>query len=141
MRQVNPRTISPDLYGKFQLNDVETSWSYAFDYDLLKRNNARIDPSVEYVINEPDIDVTRLTKNKVLVQLESDYRLDLRVDSLLSRKLGISRKTLYDLFLQSRIRILSDPTSDLKQKLKKQVLIEIDVQGLKQALNANDASP
>ena len=132
MRQVNPRAIAPDLYNRFQHNDQHTSWAYAFDYDLLKRNDAKIDRSIEYVIDGDDLDLTNLKKETVLVGLKSDYRTDLRLDTVLSKKLGISRRMLEDLSQKGQLQLLSDPASDLKQRLKDNIVIAINLRGLEQ---------
>lgn len=137
MRQVNPRTIPPDLFDKLQNNDQKTSWDYAFRFDLIKRNEAVPDTNIEYTVEGEKIDYEAAGKGKVTVLLTAEYRLDPRLDTLLSGQLGVSRKQLNALFEGGGMEIDPPGVGNLKKRLKeKRIVLTIDTGAVRKLLSA-----
>jgi hypothetical protein len=122
---VGPRSIDPDLFARLQHNDQRTAWSYAFDYALLKRNGVVVDPAIAYSVVGDEIDCRALAQGQVTIVLMCDYRLPVRLDTLLSSRLGLSRRQLEALVADGGLRIDSEG-GELREKLQEAVVVVVD---------------
>lgn len=126
LRRILSSSIDAELYRRFLTNDSRTSWEYAFNYELLKRNGADVDPAVGYHVDGEDVDLSDPSIEKISIRVTFEFRVDVRLDTLLANKLGLSRRTIAVLFERGAISILSGTVKDLKKKLKGEVLLAID---------------
>ncbi len=122
--RVNPTSIPPDLYRKFLCNDEELARKYAFDANIHAQNNVNLEyEEVEYEVSGGIIRLTDL-KESIQVQLMCNYPMDIRVDKILSRKLGISRSSIKRLGLCGKI-IINNEKEIWKTNLCKDLIITI----------------
>jgi hypothetical protein len=73
LRHVSPTSIKRDLFDAFQHNDRLTSWKYAFDFPLLKRNGAEIDSAIEYTVSGPELSSMSNLPSEVQILLTFDF--------------------------------------------------------------------
>jgi len=86
LSRVTPRTIPPGLLRGFQENDPGLAARYAADAALIKRNGAEPRrPEIE--IAGPDIGAGESAR----IRLVAEQPLEVRVETVLRRKLGLSR--------------------------------------------------
>ena len=133
LRQVSPRSIDPDLYNKFQINDQGTCWDYAFNHELLKRNGVVPDPSVDYTVEGQSINLADLSTEKLSILIKFRHRFDLRLETLLSHRLLLSRKQLELLFENGSLEV-SPAVRNLRRKLKGDVLVVLSVNDVARSL-------
>ena len=82
-----PKGIGPDLYRRFQSNDRELAWRYAFDRAWLRRVGVRVDDRIPFRVERRDANVGL----DHMIHLEFDHPFRIRLDRLLAQALGISR--------------------------------------------------
>jgi hypothetical protein len=112
-------------------NHRPTAWLYAFDYALLRRNGVEVEPTITYTIVGEDLKPYSNRQGCVRVLLMAEQPLPVRIDTLLARKLGLSRAQVGALFTSGGATI--DPASGcaLRDKLKREVTIHIDQAALR----------
>src|SRR5688572_4608287 len=71
LSRVTPESIDKELYQKFLDNDTDTAHRYAFDFEVLKKNDAEFEPAVEYDVEGPDIDEART--GEVRLEIDPGY--------------------------------------------------------------------
>jgi len=123
---IGPRSIDPDLFERLQHNDQRTAWAYAFDYALLKRNGVVVDTSIAYSVVGEEIDCQTPPQGQVTIVLTSEYRLPVRLDTLLSHRLGLTRSQLEALVDSGGLRIDSESNGGLRRKLAGPATIVVD---------------
>jgi hypothetical protein len=124
--RVDTRHVDRCLLQRLQANHRPTAWVYAFDYALLRRNGVEVEPTLAYTIVGEDLTSHSYEQGCVTVLLTAEQPLLVRIDTLLARKLGLSRAQLGTLFTSGGATI--DPASGcgLRDKLKRGVTIIID---------------
>lgn len=106
--RVSPQKLGTDLLERFHCNDKNLATQYAMDIPLLQRNGSEVKIPVYQVIGE-DISL----KKPVIIKIQSQYILPLKVSSILRTKLGISQREFDALLLNDRIQ--SNTAQDLKK--------------------------
>ncbi len=105
--RVTPTDIDPIQYELFLNNDLELATKYGFDKAIHNKNKVKLESeNVEYEILGEDINILQSDfneKNKFIVDITCKYSLGLRVDKVLSKKLGISREKVKKLCKDSII--------------------------------------
>jgi hypothetical protein len=100
--RINPTDIDPTQYKLFLNNDVELSKKYGFDIAIHNKNKVKLEfEGVEYEIVGEDINMLQSNfdeRNKIAIDITCEYSLGLRVDKVLSKKLGISREKIKKLY-------------------------------------------
>ena len=105
LTRVNPSAIPQDLYRKFLSNDGDLARKYAFDANIHAHNNVTLNyEELDYDIRGDIILLTGLSE-PIRLQIVCNYTMDIRVDKILSQKLGISRSLLKRLGLSGKINI------------------------------------
>lgn len=124
--RVDTRRVDRYLLGRLQANHRPTAWAYAFDYALLRRNGVEVEPAIAYTIVGEDLESYSYGQGWVTVLLTAEQPLPMRIDTLLARKLGLSRAQLSALFTSGGAII--DPASGcaLRDKLRRAVTLRID---------------
>jgi hypothetical protein len=122
------------LLQRLQANHQPTAWVYAFDYALLRHNGVEVEPTLTYTIVGEELNLHSYGQGCVTVLLTVEQPLLVRIDTLLARKLGLSRTRLGALFTSGGATI--DPASScgLRDKLKREVRIQIDRAALRSYL-------
>ena len=138
LHQVNTRTVSSELFQRFQSNDQKTSWRYAFNNEIFRKNKIIPDFNTDYILEGKHIDFSILTKDEISVLLISEYQIELRLDMLLAKKMGIPRKHLASLFATGSIAINRRNNSS-GQKLKKALQVVMKVCDLKAYDNSSNS--
>jgi hypothetical protein len=93
LSRVRPQEIDTELYDGFLENSAELAFRYAFDADLLRRNNASACyDDVTYEVEGDDVTLETLQTEDVTLHIRAPYNLQLRLDKLLREKLGLSRR-------------------------------------------------
>lgn len=94
LSRVNPKSIPKDLYSKFLSNDIELAMKYAFDVGIHGKNKVDLSyRNISYVIKGEELGLDELI-NSERVEISCDYPLDIRMDKILSSKLGVSREKI-----------------------------------------------
>lgn len=105
--RINPKDIDPIQYELFLSNDLELAKKFGFDRAIHNRNKVELDlENVGYEILGEDIDILEsdfYEDNKIIIDIECKYSIGLRVDKVLSKKLGISRTKVKKLYKNSII--------------------------------------
>lgn len=100
LSRVNPKEIPKDQYQKFLNNDKSLASFYACNAEIHKRYGVKLDyEGAGYSVEGEKLDLSAL-QNKVMIEIECDKPIDIRVDKLLSMQLGLSREKIKSLIKQ-----------------------------------------
>jgi hypothetical protein len=127
LSRVTPESIDPELYQNFLSNDRETAWRYAFDYDLLKKNEVEYDPKIKFDVQGPRVEAGS-GEQPIELRITFAHPIFLRLETLLANELGISRSRLEALHESGAIAVASH--GKLSRKIKSEVLVKIDARAL-----------
>lgn len=104
-----PKEIGVELYQRFQNNDRELAWRYAFDGEWLRRLGVRVDDRVPFRIERGAAEAS----SAHLIRFEFGYPFRIRLDRLLAHALGESRSQIAKRW--KRGLIVSDNGAALRQ--------------------------
>lgn len=110
LSRTKPELIDKILFHNFSVNDKEAAWKYAFSTELASRNNLKLDyNSVEYEVvdNFSGEDVIHTSDTMIKIQIKCEFGFNLKLTSLIRRKLLLSSTQLKRLFEQGEISLLS----------------------------------
>lgn len=124
LSRVNSNTIKKELYLKYLGNDPELARYYAFDIATHSRNKSVLYyGNINYDIEGDRIALSEL-KESIRIEIICEYPLDLRLDKLLCRQLGLSREQVKK--LSSTGKIDAEGIKDIsKAKIKNGMLVNI----------------
>ena len=135
--RTRPTAIDSILFNKFQNNDTEQAWKYAFSEEMRKKNKVEADlTTVSYALQYDQISSDELQSlNERILTFEVDYPFDfqLRLSSLIRTCLNLSSRQLDQLITQEAITVAGKKLQK-KHKLKDKDRIEIDCKKLKSVL-------
>lgn len=135
--RTRPTAIDSILFNKFQNNDTEQAWKYAFSEEMRKKNKVEADlTTVSYTLQYDQISSDELLSlNERILTFEVDYPFDfqLRLSSLIRTCLNLSSRQLDQLITQEAITVAGKKLQK-KHKLKDKDHIEIDCKKLKSVL-------
>ncbi|MFH1726904.1 MAG: DUF1062 domain-containing protein [Pseudomonadota bacterium] len=124
-KRVSAKNLSAEEFLSFQRNDEPLALKYAFDFEMLKRNSAIIDQDIEFEVLGKDLNLKNLACNsEISIVIKGAYPVDLRLDKILSQKLGVSRNELKKLIDSGKIQI-APKKKGLKRSLKEDLFITI----------------
>lgn len=122
--RIHPRAIDKELYEKFSSNDKSLAKFYAFDTVTHRNNKSCLnDGELMYEIKGASIKLEDL-KRPVHISLLCEYPFGIRIDRILSCKLGVSRETVKKLINKELIQCDQEKNLN-KAKLSKNILIKI----------------
>ncbi|MCT4544938.1 MAG: DUF1062 domain-containing protein [Vallitalea sp.] len=124
--RINYKDIDPTIYKLFLNNDIELAKQYGFDIAIHNKNKVNIDyENIEYEIIGEKIDILEENFNKkIILDITCKYPFGLRVDKVLSKKLGVSREKIKKLHKNSLI--YGDCKKDLlREKINNNIKIYI----------------
>ena len=88
------KAIDKELYQKFLSNDTELAKQYAFDTAIHRYHKANINyDDISYDIQGDPLDYEKL-ETECRIDVLSPCPIDLRLDALLGRQLGLSREKI-----------------------------------------------
>lgn len=128
LSRTKPDLIDKTLFDNFSANDRKTAWQYAFSAELAGKNNMKLDwESVEYEVVENCLkeDILHEPDKMIKIQIECEFGFNLKLTSLIRKKLSLSATQLKRLFEQGKISLLSGKESQ-KYKVKNGDVILID---------------
>jgi hypothetical protein len=132
--RTRPTAIDSILFNKFQNNDTELAWRYAFSEEMRRKNKVEADlATVTYVLQYDQISSDELLSlNERILTFEVDYPFDfqLRLSSLIRTCLNLSSRQLDQLITQEAIMVTRKYLQK-KHKIKDKDRIEIDCKKLK----------
>jgi len=135
--RTKPTTIDSILFNKFQNNDTELAWKYAFSEEMRRNNKVDADlATVTYALQYDQISSDELLSlNEMILTFEVDYPFDfqLRLSSLIRTCLNLSSRQLDQLIMQEAITVTRKYLQK-KHKIKDKDRIEIDCKKLKSVL-------
>lgn len=131
LSRVSPKSIPPETYQGFLENSRALAEYYAFDMNTQKKNKAVLnESSVEY-----DIEVSILEGGQDRIKICSEYNLNLRLDVVIAKAMGMTRSQTDKLFREKQVWSRAGQLSK-KQKVKKEMEFSIE-NGVQPAENVN----
>lgn len=126
--RISPIDIDSMQYKLFLNNDLELAKKYGFDIAIHNKNKVKLEfENVGYEIHGEDINILQCDfneKNKIVIDITCKYSLGLRVDKVLSKKLGVSREKVKKLYKNSIICGVGEKDL-LKEKINNKIRIYI----------------
>ena len=134
LSRVTPESIPKDVYQGFMDNDDALAWRYAFDRDVHRKNDAEIDPKVGFRVEGPEVDLATLPAGSTLeLAIGFEYPMShVRLDTFLAQRLGLARRVLDALHAEGKLSIEPKIHDTLEKKLKRPVVVRIDVDTARQ---------
>ncbi len=141
LSRVTPESIGKKLLTAFEDNDEETSWRYAFDRELMKRNGSEMALEFDYRVDGPEVSLDALPAGETLeLAIGLDYPMNhVRTDSFIGDRLGLSHRQLEGLFARGQLTIEPAVQADPKKKLKRPIVARLDVDAARASLAASAA--
>ncbi|MFO0728351.1 MAG: DUF1062 domain-containing protein [Myxococcota bacterium] len=136
LSRVSPESIAPELYQAFMDNDEATAWRYAFDFGMLKQNEAEPDPKVDTRIDGPELDFSADLPSPLRIVIDTPVSSGLRLEALLASRLGVSRRQLGLLYDGGKLRVRPEHKEPLSRRIKARVEVELDTPALMAARRA-----
>lgn len=130
--RIPPNSLKGDLQKRFENNDKDLIWEYAFNSDILKQNNAEVKYDMEYVVYKDEIDIE--TNGQVNILIKCPYNFNLRLNKFLQKHLGIKRKVIDEL-IEDKIIDLKENIDIKKYKIKRELEISIDYEKIKEIIS------
>lgn len=126
--RISHTDIDSTQYKLFLNNDEELAKKYGFDIAIHNKNKVKLEfENVEYEIVGEDINMLQSNfdeRNKIAIDITCEYSLGLRVDKVLSKKLGISREKIKKIYENSLV-YEGFQKDFLKQKINDSIRIYI----------------
>lgn len=123
--RILPSDISEELHQKFISNDPETALRFAFDLEMLRRNDAQFEEKIEHRVEGGSFD--ELTGKEARVVIEPGPVTHVRLDRFLKTQLGLSTRRFEELVEQGGVRVVSEMTRlDKRIKRKAEVIIDLE---------------
>jgi len=125
--RIKPNDINKELYDKFLANDKMLAKKYGFDVTIHNKNMSElILENMDYHVIETETDEYCQNENEQSIEIISEFPLDIRMDKLLSEKLGISRNQIKNMF-DKGIIYSQEEKNWLKKKVKDGMIINITI--------------
>ena len=116
--RIKPCDINKHEYERFISNDKELAKEYAFDLNIYNRNKAEVIlEDVDYKLTQKELESYYINKNELVIKIICKYPIELRVDTLLSNKFGISRSKIKNMN-EKGIVFIKDDKNSLNKKVR-----------------------
>lgn len=93
--RIKPYEINKYEYERFLSNDKELAREYAFNLSIYNKNKAEVIlEDVNYKLIQKKLEAYYINENELVIEIVCKYPIELRVDKLLSDKLGFSRSKI-----------------------------------------------
>lgn len=120
LSRIKPNQIERSLYESFARNDPALAARYAFDARILGKNKADVCyDNMTYIVEKEIID-----NESNMIEIISDYDLNIRLDKLLSEQLSISRAKIKSFFEDGNV-LCDDAKVTFKTKVSGAIKLTI----------------
>jgi hypothetical protein len=110
--RIKPNDINKCEYEKFLSNDIELAREYAFNLSVYNKNKAEVSlEDISYKLIQRKLEAYYISENELVIEIICKYPIEMRVDKLLSDKLGLSRSKIKDMHKKGVIFIDDDKNS------------------------------
>lgn len=110
--RIKPGNINKYEYEKFLSNDKELAREYAFNLSIYNKNKAEVIlEDINYKLIQKNLETYYINENELVIEIVCKYPIELRVDKLLSDKLGISRSKIKNMHKKGVVFIKDDKNS------------------------------
>ncbi len=110
--RIKPNDINKCEYEKFLSNDKELAREYAFNLSVYNKNKAEVIlEDINYKLIQRKLEAYYINENELVIEIICNYPIEMRVDKLLSDKLGLSRSKIKDMHRKGVIFIDDDKNS------------------------------
>ena len=117
--------MDAEVYEQFLSNDKELAREYAFNLNIYNKNKAEVIlEDVNYELIQRKLEAYYINENGLVIEIVCKYPIELRVDKLLSDKLGISRTQIKNMHKKGIIFIKDDKNS-LNMKVRDKMEIHV----------------
>jgi hypothetical protein len=117
--------IKKEEYENFLSNDKTLAREYAFSLSIYNKNKAEIVlDDIGYEVIQKELKEYSVNKNELIIQIICKHPIELRLDKLLSDRLGVSRSQIKKMNEKGVIFIKDDKNS-LNVKIKNEMEIHI----------------
>lgn len=122
--RIHAGTIDKELYSKYLQNDHALAEQYAFDVSAHNRNKSELNyDNISYSVIGENVNLYQ-TSETVHIKFVCDVPMEVRVDKILSNKLGVSREIIKKMIREGSI--LGEGIKDIaKAKAKNGMIITI----------------
>ncbi|WP_315070209.1 DUF1062 domain-containing protein [uncultured Clostridium sp.] len=123
--RVKSHDINKYEYEKFLSNDKELVREYAFNLSMYNKNKTEVIlEDIDYELIQKKSKAYYSNENELIIEIDCKYLIELRVDKLLSDKLGISRSKIKNMNKEGLI-FIKDNKSSLNIKVKDRIEIHV----------------
>jgi len=127
LTRVNPKSINSEEYIKFECNNSETAWKYAFDLDIINKNKVQVDYSeIKYLFSGNILTLKEIAEQEVdLIEFEIKvkYNIDFRLAKLIKSNLNISNVQLEQMLSNGVITMFPVETNKRSNVMNGQKII------------------
>ena len=110
--RINPNDINKYEYEKFLSNDKELARKCAFNLSVYNKNKAEvIFEDVNCKLIQRKLESDYINENELVIEIICKYPIEMKVDKLLSDKLGLSLSKIKDMHKKGIIFINDDKNS------------------------------
>lgn len=128
--RIAPKDIAVEAYQSFLENDLDMVWHYAFDKALHMKHKVMLEyEQLDYqVVGESVLCLSETNEpyDELEIKLICHQPFDLRLDKLLSHKLGVSRSQVKKLCHNGIISDV-DGNTILKEKIRDDLILRVKV--------------
>ena len=125
MSRRTPNEIGAERYSRFQQNDRELAWEYAFDRGLLSRWGAQVDATVRVRVEQSSLDCSPEVHRQRRIRLELVHQCSLRLDRLLADELRVSRSRLQQWCQRGLLQIRPEEKDALRKPVRNGQIVSL----------------
>ncbi len=123
--RTNPAAINKEEYEKFLSNDSELIKHYAYNLGLYSKNKAEVTlDNIEYGLVIKKLEKNYTKENELIIKITCRYPIEVRLDRLISEKLGFSRSRIKNMSKKGLIYI-NDVAGSVNTKVKNNMEIHV----------------
>lgn len=123
--RTKPSDIKKEEYENFLSNDNTLAREYAFNLSIYNKNKAEIVlDDIGYKFIQKELKEYSVNKNELIIQIICKYPIELRLDKLLSDRLGVSRSQIKKMH-EKGVIFFKDDKNSLNTKVKNEMEIHI----------------
>lgn len=123
--RTKPCDIDKYKYEKFLSNDKELAREYAFDLNIYNKNKAEVIlEDLNYEVIQKELESYNFNKNELIIEIICKYPMELRLDTLLSNKFGVSRSKIKNMY-EKGIIFIKDDKNALNKKVRNKMEIHV----------------
>lgn len=118
--------IDHDLFYRFQENNLDLVWDYAFNKSIAKYNKVKLDSNINIEILDNENNYLNSIENTASILITSKYELAISIKKILQQKFNLSANQVTKLHLEEAIIINEDKNHDLSKKIGLGCMLLID---------------